>query len=76
MATQFPLHFTLESGTEVTIRDEGAGQYLFTMNPEEGAERQFTYQDGTHTKAEWDEIADFEQLEALRKFWLEMEEVD
>ena len=76
MATQFPLHFTLESGTQVIIRDEGAGQYLFSMNSEESGERQFTYQDGAHTKAEWDEIADFEQLEALRKFWLEMEEVE
>lgn len=76
MATQFPLQFVLESGTHVTVADEGGGQYLFTMNPEEGAPKQFSYIDGAHTKAEWDEIADFEQLEALRKFWLEMEDIE
>lgn len=73
MATEFPLRFTLESGTQVSVKDEGAGQYLFLMHSETNGERQFLYREGAHTKAEWDEIADFEQLEALRRFWLELE---
>jgi hypothetical protein len=76
MDNKFPLYFTLDSGTNVTVADEGAGNYLFTLKPEDGTARQFTYADGAHTKAEWDELADFEQLEALRKFWLEMEDVE
>lgn len=76
MEPSFPMEFKLDSGTHVSVADEGSGNYLFTLNPDEGPSRQFSYVDGAHTKAEWDEIADFEQLEALRKFWLEMENMD
>lgn len=75
MTPQFPLEFTLENGTRVTVTENGSGQYYFSMHPEDGDARNFTYVDGQHTKAEWDELLDYEQLEALRKFWLEMEEI-
>ncbi len=73
---ELPLHFTLENNTQVQVAAAGAGQYEFTLSPTEGAARSFTYVDGEYTKAQWDERADYEQLEALRKFWLELEGED
>lgn len=75
MTTQFPLEYSLENGTQVTVSDQGSGLYEFRMQPGHGEPRNFTYVDGRHTKAEWDEMLDYEQLEALRKFWLETEEI-
>lgn len=75
MTTQFPLEYKLENGTHVTVTDTGTGRYDFQMHDENGDSRNFTYVDGEHTKAEWDELLDYQQLEALRKFWLEMEEI-
>ena len=75
MHTHFPMHFTLDSGTHVVVHDTGTGQYEFTLTPTDDAPRRFTYVDGEKSKAEWDEVADFEQLEALRHFWLKTEEI-
>lgn len=75
MHTQFPLEFTLDSGTNVVVRHTGGNQYDFSLAPTDEAPRHFTYVDGERSKAEWDEIADFEQLEALRRFWLETEDI-
>lgn len=73
MESLFPMEFSLDNGTLVTVHDMGGDQYDFTLKPEEGAPRSFTYVEGERTKAEWDEIADFDQLQALRTFWLNTE---
>lgn len=75
MHTHFPLHYTLDSGTHVVVQNAGGGRYEFTLTPQDDAPRHFTYVEGEKSKAEWDEITDFEQLEALRHFWLKTEEI-
>jgi hypothetical protein len=75
MDTKFPLDFTLDSGTHVVVQQTGADRYEFTLTPTDDPARHFTYVEGERNKAEWDEIADFEQLEALRRFWLETEDI-
>ena len=75
MVKHFPIEYTLESGTKVTIYKTGADTYDFSLKPHDKAPRQFTYVDDGRPKAAWDESLDFEQLEALRKFWLRDENV-
>lgn len=72
---EFPLHFTLASGTEVTVHKTGRNTYDFTLKPTEGATDHFTYVEDDRPKSEWDELLQFEQLDALRTFWLRTEDV-
>lgn len=74
MATHFPLHFTLENGTKVVVQKRDNNAYEFALSPTHGVARSFTYHEGEHTKAEWDDLLDFDQLDALREFWLKTED--
>ena len=47
--------------------------FVLTSETKEGD--QFTYIDDERPKSEWDEQLNFEQLEALRTFWLMSENV-
>lgn len=75
MATHFPLEFTLDTGTKVVIQKRESDTYDFTLTPKEGAAQSFVYREGEHTKAEWDALLEFEQLDALREFWLKTEDI-
>lgn len=75
MATHFPMDFTLESGTRVVVTQSDADTYDFALTPTEGKAQSFTYREGKHTKAEWDALLEFEQLDALREFWLKTEDI-
>lgn len=76
MKEHFPLHYTLASGTEVTVEKKGDETYEFILKPHGKEAENFVYvEDGRRSKAEWDEELDFEQLEALRAFWLRHEGV-
>ena len=70
MKEHYPAHFTLGSGTKVTVDKKGADTYEFILQPPQKAPGNFIYVDDGRPKAEWDEALDFEQLEALRTFWL------
>jgi len=69
------MEFTLESGTHVMVKKTGEDTYEFFLKPTHGPAEQFTYREGEHTKAEWDQMLEFEQLDALREFWLKTEDV-
>lgn len=75
MSKSFPLEYTLESGTKVTVTKKDAGTYEFLLKPAHKPAGQFTYVDDARPKAAWDDSLDFEQLEALRTFWLMTENV-
>lgn len=75
MIERFPVEYTLESGTKVTVNKSAANTYYFLLVPSEKSTSDFTYVDDERPKAEWDEKLQFEQLEALRTFWLMNEEV-
>lgn len=67
------MKYTLENGTNVTVQ-KSTDAYDFTLTPTSGAAQSFTYREGEHTKAEWDALLNFEQLDALREFWLKTED--
>jgi hypothetical protein len=71
MKKHFPLEFTSENGSHVLVEKTGPNSYTFTIKPEEGPARQFTYVDDGRTKSEAEEGLDFEEVDALRRFWLE-----
>lgn len=73
MKKQFPLHFTLEDGTRVVVDHTPDHTYDFTLKPENGQERHFSYRDDETFTNEMEEALDFDQLNALRRFWLEQE---
>jgi hypothetical protein len=75
MTESFPLEYTLESGTHVTVNKTGGNTYDFLLKSTEHPVTRFSYVDDGRPKSEWDDTLDFEQLEALRKFWLENEDV-
>lgn len=75
MATSYPLEYTLESGTHVVVTKQANDTYHFDLTPTNSIADSFTYQENKHTKAEWDALLEFEQLDALREFWLKTEDV-
>jgi len=75
MAVKFPLNFSLENGVEVTITKMGQKSYDFKLQSEDGTVRQFMYSDDK-SRNEWIESLEFDQLNAVRKLWLEQEDMD
>jgi hypothetical protein len=70
METKFPLEFTLEDGTLVVVNKKENHLYDFTLRDEKGT-RHFTLNDEEEFTDEKEKALDFDQLNALRKFWLE-----
>lgn len=75
METHFPLEFTLESGTHVIVDQTGENKFDFTLKPGEGPSSHFTYIQDDRSKTEVEESLEFEQIDALRRFWLETEDI-
>ena len=76
MKKHYPLHFTLEDGTQVVVTHTADQHYDFTLKPEGGAENHFSYRDDETFTEEMEAALDFDQLNALRRFWLEQEKED
>ncbi len=75
MNEDFPMEFVLASGTHVIVSKTGSNTFDFSLRPTEGAENNFTYVEDERPKTYWDESLEFEQLDALRTFWLKTEDV-
>ncbi|QMU29646.1 hypothetical protein [Adhaeribacter radiodurans] len=75
MTKHFPLQFTLENGSHVSVNKTGSNAYDFTIKPEEGSARQFTYVEDGKTRTEAEESLNFEEVDALRRFWLETQDI-
>ncbi len=76
MKKHYPLKFTLENGTHVVVNKTGSNTYDFSLTPEKGEDRHFTYVDDDRPKTLVDESLDFDQLNAIRRLWLEDEDAD
>lgn len=76
MEKQFPLHFTLENGTDVTVNKTGPHIYDFTLKDEGKTERHFIINDEEEFTEAKEQSLDFDQLNALRRFWLETRNED
>lgn len=75
MIETFPIEYTLESGTHVTVDKRDDRTFEFKLRPTEEPANGFTYIQDDRSKSEWDDKLEFEQLEALRKFWLKNEDI-
>lgn len=75
MKKQFPIRFTLDDGTQVVVNHSDPHTYDFTLLSDEGGERHFSYRDDVTFTDEMEESLDFDQLNALRRFWLEQEKL-
>lgn len=70
MEREYPFDYTLEDGTAVTVNHAGNQLYEFILKPDRGETRRFTYDNSEEfTEAKEAEL-DFDQLNALRRFWL------
>ena len=72
MSVHYPLKFTLDDGVQVEVNKTGENTYDFTFTPENGPERHMLYDD-TKPKDKVIEEANFDELNAIRRFWLERE---
>lgn len=75
MSKHYPIEFTLEDGVHVTVKRTGANTYDFTLTPKHGEVRHFTFVED-RPKDEVIASMDFDQLNAVRRFWLEQEDVE
>lgn len=75
MAKDYPIQFTLEDGVHVEITKTGNNAYHFTLKSKEGQERHFALVDDDRPKAQIVESLDFDQLNAVRRFWLEKDDI-
>jgi nitrous oxide reductase accessory protein NosL len=75
MSIHFPLEYTLENGSHVLVNQTGSNTFNFTITPEDGHARQFTYVEDGKTKTEAEAPLEFEEVDALRRFWLETEDI-
>lgn len=75
MALTYPLEYSLESGTVVVVRKDERDTYSFSLRTTDGLSDNFTYTDGDErSRKEIEDELDFDQLNALRAFWLKREQ--
>ncbi len=74
MSKQYPLKFTLEDGVHVTVNKTCNNTYNFILTPKHCTERHFTFVDD---KPQEEVIAnmDFDQLNAVRRYRREQEDI-
>lgn len=76
MSRQYPMRFTLENGTHVLVNRISNDTFDFTLNKKEGPSSHFIYtRDDGRTKTEIEDPLSFDEVDALRKFWLETEDI-
>lgn len=74
MSVHYPLKFILEDGVHVEVNKMGNSTYDFTLTRKEATAHHFILVDDDRTKDQIIESLDFDQLNAVRRFWLEKED--
>lgn len=75
MQTHYPITFTLDNGVKVQVSKTAGNTYYFYLTETGRTNDNFTYVEDNRTKEEVEESLDFNQLNALRTFWLKREEL-
>jgi transglutaminase/protease-like cytokinesis protein 3 len=75
MSAHYPIQFTLEDGIHVEVNKKSDATYDFRLTPKEGSARHFTFVDDARSKEEKTASLDFDQLNAVRAFWLKEHDV-
>lgn len=74
MSKHYPLQFTLEDGVHVEVNKTGSNTYDFTLQRKEGS-RHFTIVDDDRPKDDIVSSLNFDELNAVRRFWLEKDDL-
>ena len=74
MSEKFPMKFTLSDGVHVTVNRVNETTHDFTLSDEDGKDSHFKLVEDGKTKDEIEEPLNFDQLNAVRRFWLETDE--
>ncbi len=72
MPHNYPLNFTLDDGVNVTVNKNGDNMYEFTLKSGDEPDRHFSFIDDK-PRNELIDTLDFDELNAVRRFWLEQE---
>ena len=70
MKHSYPMEFVLDDGTRVVVDKTGTHHYTFALTPQNGAVEHFTVNDDEEFTEEKEKLLSFDQLNALRLFWL------
>lgn len=70
MKHDYPLNFVLDDGTQVVVDKTGTHLYTFALTPQDGVANHFTVNDEEEFTEEKEKALSFDQLNALRMFWL------
>jgi len=71
MSKHYPLRFTLDDGTHVEVNSIGNNKYDFSLARRGGITSNFSIVNDDRSKEQIEAGLDFDQLDALRRFWLE-----
>ena len=71
MSKHYPIKFTLEDGTLVEVNNAGNNKYDFSLRRKDGLQSHFSIVNDERPKDQIEKGLDFDQLDALRRFWLE-----
>lgn len=71
MSRHYPIKFTLEDGVYVEVNKSASNTYDFTMTGKQQQLRRFSIVDDDRPKDEITKALDFDELNAVRRFWLE-----
>ncbi|MGZ3929697.1 MAG: hypothetical protein ACXVJG_22255 [Mucilaginibacter sp.] len=74
MSEHYPVKFILDDGVHVEVNKTSENTYDFILTPKEGAQRHFTFVEEIPRDKGIDSL-DFDQLNAVRRLWLEQEEM-
>jgi hypothetical protein len=74
MSKHYPIKFTLEDGVDVEVNKTATNTYDFTMVGSHQQARRFTIVDDDRPKDEITRGLNFDELNAVRRFWLEADD--
>ena len=75
MSEHYPVKFTLEDGIHVEVNKTSENSFDYILTPENGAQSRFTFVEEIPRDKNIDSL-DFDQLNAVRRFWLEQEKME
>lgn len=75
MSAHYPLKYSLEDGIDVTVNRTGDELYEFILQRKDGAASRFVFADDARSKDEKTASLDFDELNAVRAFWLKKHDV-
>ncbi|MDQ6903370.1 MAG: hypothetical protein M3139_10210 [Bacteroidota bacterium] len=75
MSEHYPVKFTLEDGINVEVNKKSENTFDYILTPKNGDQSRFTFVEEVPRDKNIDSL-NFDQLNAVRRFWLEQEKME